>query len=250
MQDRHSIEDNMIGRNRLGAWRFHRLCKILTWIGCLVCVLFAGGCSTTQLANFRRHAAAEDFEWIATQTISCEKVSNVCGRLYLIRGDACFHLAKTGHGAKEYYDCAANAYYQGLSLMPAMTDEELHKRYLQNLCESLSYLQDTATDGKETNHTFRLMETAKDLYQLAPDSASGRYYLSKGRLLSMGPLIHAGHIADRSMTCVRLQRTLLGVLSMIETAKNQPPPDWDRFSNKFQRLAFDLGNVLREAGCR
>ena len=239
----------MTGQALFAAWRSNRLGHKVIWITCLVGVLFSGGCSTTQLATFQRHAEREDFHWIAAQSISCEKAGKVCGRLYLIRGDACFHLAETGHEPAEYHDCAADAYYRGLSLMPAMADRELHKRYLENLCESMSYLQETAPDRKETNHAVKLMEKAKALYQLATDSASGRYYLSKARLLSMGPVVNAGHVADRSMVCIRLERILLDVLSMIETAKNQPPPDWDRFSHKFERLAFDLGSVLKEAGC-
>jgi hypothetical protein len=50
--------------------------------------------------------------------------------------------------------------------------------------------------------------------------------------------------------CNRLKRTLTGVLSMMERAKQTPIPDWNRFAANYQRLSFDLGSAIRMAECR
>jgi len=50
--------------------------------------------------------------------------------------------------------------------------------------------------------------------------------------------------------CIRLKRTVTRVLAVMETARGDTLPDWNRFADNYQRLAFDLGAAMQAAECR
>ena len=56
--------------------------------------------------------------------------------------------------------------------------------------------------------------------------------------------------AERYAVCSRLKRTSTAVLAAMKTAELRPSEAWERFAERYQRLAFDLGLALKRAQCR
>lgn len=215
-------------------------------------ILFLGlsGCSLMQLNKFNKHAADGDYQWIAAQAVTCHTSTGVCSRLHLIKGEACLHLARTGAAPVDNYTCAADETEQGLALKKSWQDADVHRHFQENLCESLRNLQDQGVDEANAQGLTRYLGAAQGLYRLAPESVPAVYYLASARLHQVRPMLRDINPASRLLVCNRLKRTVTRVLSMMETTNAVPLPDWQRFVEKFQRLAFELGEAMRAAECR
>lgn len=215
-------------------------------------VLFGGltACCAWQLGTFKTHAQKNDYRWIAAQTVACEKRSNICGQLHLIKGDACLHLAVAEMPPAENFACAADELERGLALTPSWNDVRDHRRFQEYLCEALGNLQDLQSGQAAEQTLVRFEKAAEALYRLAPKSVPAVYYLAKVHLHQVAPMLLDINPATRVPACNRLKRAVTNVLSMMETAKKQALPDWDRFADNYRKLAFDLGLAMRTAQCR
>jgi hypothetical protein len=217
---------------------------------CLTAVLLASGCASNQLNTFKKRAAQGDSGWIASQPVTCEKATTVCGRLHLMKGDACFRLARSGTSPADNDACAADELERGLALTSSWPDDAIHRQVRENLCESLKNLHDLQS-GEAARQTLARFEAASEaLHRLAPESVPAVYYLATVRLRQVQPMLMDINAATRVPVCNRLKRTVIRVLVIMEAADQAPPPEWDRFSGRVQRLAFDLGAAIREAQCR
>ncbi|WP_319407835.1 hypothetical protein [uncultured Desulfosarcina sp.] len=217
---------------------------------CLALVLIFSGCASLQLSQFRKRAARGDHEWIAAQAIACKKASEGCAQLHLIKGDACFRLAKMGREPAVNFACAADELVEGLALKGSWNDAGVQLQFQQNLCESLSRLRELQSGEAAEQTLVRFFEAAQTLYQLVPESVSAVYYLSRARLMQMEPMLEDINAATRVPVCIRLKRTVTRVLALMETARGHTLPDWNRFADDYERLAFDLGVAIRTAECR
>ncbi len=216
----------------------------------IVLMQLLSGCSTSQLHTFQRRADKDDYHWIAQQAITCNQTSTVCGRIHLIKGDACFNIAKAAPSSKPYNACAADELEKGLALIPVWTDYTQHRRVRENLCQSLLNLT-TLQSGEPVEQTLaRLFKAAKELSVLAPKSVPATYYLACVPLCRARYMLPEINPAKHIIVCNRLKRNLTQVLSMMEAAKEQPPQDWDRFASRVQKLSFDLGIAIQSARCR
>ncbi len=216
---------------------------------CLALILIFSGCVSLQLSHFQQHAARGDHEWIAAQTITCRRPSDECGQLHLTKGDACYRLAKMGREPAANFACAADELEKGFALIPSWDTAGVQRQYRENLCESLTRLQGDQSDKTAEQTPSRLLDAAKALYQLAPESVPAVYYLASARLMEIEPLLGDINAATRVPICIRLKRTVNRVLTVIENARGDTPPDWDRFAGDYQRLAFELGAAIRAADC-
>lgn len=215
----------------------------------LMTAVALGGCAAWQLGTFKKHAAAGDFKWIAAQAVTCDKPSDACGRLHLIRGEACFRLAQNHTHALDNYACASDELGKGLALNRTWEDAAVHRRFQENLCESLRNLQNRQSGKAAAKTAGRLLAAAKGLYQLAPESVAAVYYLAEARLRQIQPMLTDINPATRVPVCSRLKRAVTGVLSMIEKAKHTALPEWGRFAGHYQRLSFELGTTMQAAQC-
>ena len=203
-----------------------------------------------QLQQVRRHAVRGDHEWIAAQAVDCSTASDRCGRLHLIKGDACFELAREGNAPMAYFSCAVDELSKGLALIPSWDAPDHQFRFQEMLCDALLNLQ-RLQSGRTAEQTLaHLEEAAKALYQLSPESVAAVYYLSSARLQQITPMLPGMTPATRLPACHRLRRTVTHVLSLMGKADNQVLPGWDRFADDYQRLAFELGSAMQAAGCR
>jgi hypothetical protein len=216
---------------------------------CLTIAIALSGCAALKLSTFKKHAAANDFEWIAGQMVTCDKASDVCGQLHLIKGDACFRLAKKGVHALEDYTCASDELEKGLALNRTWKDADVHRQYGENLCESLRNLQDHQSGQAATKTLNRFVAAAEGLYQQAPESVPAVFYLAKAHLRQVEPMLIDINSATRVPVCNRLKRAVTSVLSITEKAKHTALPEWDRYAGNYQELSFELGATMRAAQC-
>lgn len=203
-----------------------------------------------QLGEFKKRAANGDHAWVAAQTIACKKASDRCGQLHLIKGDACFRLAKAGTSPEVNFNCAADELSMGLELRPSWSDATAHRQFQENLCESLRNLakpEDRNTSGPAIN---RLVEAAERLYRLAPESVPAVFYIEDARLKSIQATLPDLDAASRIPACNRLKRSVNRVLATMEAADKDAVPDWHRYAHNFQRLSYDLGMAINAAECR
>lgn len=217
---------------------------------CLASMLMVAGCAANQLNTFKKRAEQGDLGWIASQPVDCGKATTACGRLHLMKGDACFQLARSGTAPADNDACAADELERGLALTPTWPDDAIHRQFQENLCESLRNLHGLQS-GEAARQTLARFEAAsKALHRLAPGSVPAVYYLASVRLRQVQPMLMDINAATRVPVCNRLKRTVTRVLVMMESASQAPPPEWDRFADSVQRLAFDLGTAIRVAQCR
>ncbi len=224
-----------------------RISRCLYLMGIAVIALMAGnGCGQYQLAGFNKHAARGDHAWIAGQAIDCRQPSETCSRLHCFKGEACLKLADAGIRPPVNYHCAINEFTTGLALLSEEATGNERLRCQELLCQALTHAQ----QAQVSQTADRVLATAKALYRLSPGSVPAHYYLSRARLMEIQNMPHPHGTAARIPACIRLKRTTTDVLSMIQSAEHQPPPQWDRFAEKYQRLAFDLGEALGMLNCR
>ncbi|WP_372682577.1 hypothetical protein [Desulfosarcina sp.] len=217
---------------------------------CLALIFIFSGCVSLQLSQFQDYAARGDHEWVAAQTIECRRASEGCGQLHLTKGDACFQLAKMDREPGVNFACAADELEKGLALKQSFDAAGVQLQYREKLCESLRRVHGWQS-GKAAEETpDRLLQAANALYQLAPESVPAVYYLASARLMEIKPILADINAATRVPICLRLKRTVNRVLEVIETARGDTPPHWDRFAGDYQRLAFDLGAAMQAAECR
>ena len=212
--------------------------------------LLLAGCATLQYHRFKQHAERGDDRWIADQVIDCTAGRDVCGQLHLIKGAACLRLARSSQASIERYRCAADELAQGLRGNQSWSPPFVHQQFQEYLCESLVGLQDGQSGEAAAETLERLMEAAKGLYRLAPESIPAIYYLSQARLRLVQLKLPEMAVYDRLPICNRLTRTLMTVLTTMETAKTAEREDWQRYARNYERLAFELGSAVAAANCR
>jgi hypothetical protein len=217
---------------------------------CLAQILIFSGCVGLQLSQIQKHAARDDHEWIAAQAINCQRASDGCSQLHLAKGDACFRLAKLGRKPAVNFACAADELKSGLALIPNGDASEVPLQHQENLCESLKNLHKLQSGQLAERTLDRLVEAAKALYQLTPESVPSVYYLATARLMQIEPLLQDITATARVPVCNRLKRTLTHALSVMENARENNQADWERFADEYARLVFDLGLAIRLADCR
>ena len=222
---------------------------------CIVCLtvgLFAVGCSSLRVHELETRAAHGDDHWIADQSIICHEAADACARQHLIKGEACYRLARSGDRPRDRYACAADELEIGLGLSASAKEETRHDRAVlqERLCESLLQLQAMQSGAAAGQTLKRLAQAAQTLYALRPEGVPAIYYLSRVRLIEIEPRLPAITVADRLPVCSRLKRTVTRVLAVMENAELEPPPDWEHFADRYERLVFDLGAAMRAAECR
>lgn len=208
------------------------------------------GCGSWQAHQLQRHAEQGDDAWIAAQAVKCTTASHACARQHLIKGQACLRLAEREDGAANYFTCAADGLAKGIALETSWENKDEQIGLHEALCKALDGLLQSQSEADDGEIRDQLLAAAQNLYQLTPGSISAQYFLSLAWLRLLEPRIDAIDAADRLPVCSRLKRTVNRILLVMETAKNEPPAQWNRFEASYQRLVFELGVAMRAAGCR
>jgi hypothetical protein len=224
--------------------------RLTVGMGCLMAILACLGCDAMRVHKMQRHTDRGDDTWLAAQTIDCHTRSRACARLHLLKGKACLRLAESEKTPAVHFACAADELEWGIALMSAWEDTneplEMHMRY----CDALDGLQALQSEPEASATRNRLLEAAQALYQLAPGSIPAEYYFSMAWLRQLEPRLATISAANRFAVCSRLKQTVNRVLSRMQTAKEKQSPQWRRFAERYQRLAFDLGAAMHTAECQ
>lgn len=223
---------------------------IMVVMGCLLFIVTLSGCTALRLYQMQRRAAQGDDAWIAAQPVDCETLSRTCGQLHRIKGNACLRLAKKGIPPATHYACAADELAKAMALTPTWDDLGQQLDTAEQYCDALDQLQRLQSGNAANETRDRLLDAAQRLYQLAPDSVPAIYYMSIARLRQLAPRLETLNPAERLPVCSRLKRTVNHVLSLMESARHDQLPGWDRFAERYQRLSFELGSAMHTAECR
>lgn len=219
---------------------------------CLLLFMALGldACTAMRARQFHHHATSGDDHWLARQTVACDEASTDCSELHLIKGGACLRLARTGAAPAAHYACSADALTRGIALRPSWPEPAARRAVQEQLCESLDHLLRWPSPATQAEVGARFRDAAQQLYQLAPGSVAATYYLAAARMREIEPLLPDITEPDRIPVCHRLKRALSAVLTTMQSNGDATSPEWDRYADAYQRLAFELGRAIRTAQCR
>jgi hypothetical protein len=68
------------------------------------------------LKEAKELAAQADYQALATIEIKCKASCEGCNQLHLLKGDACYRLAKAGTAPEKHYACAASHLAKGIEM--------------------------------------------------------------------------------------------------------------------------------------
>ena len=154
-------------------------------------VVINGCCTSTirELGNVKEHASSGDFAWIAAQDIKCKETCDGCDQLHLLKGDACYRLAKEGKEPLNHYQCSAQYLETGIG-MTKQWNLNRPQTYA-NLCESLRNWRDLLTGGAADTINERLLKDAQAFLAAEPGNSCGTYYVNNARYAKLRPrLLH------------------------------------------------------------
>jgi hypothetical protein len=156
-------------------------------------VLTACG-TTSQLSQFKKHWDKQEFSWIAEQKVTCTASDEGCNQLHLIKGDACYRLAKQGQASVQNYDCAATHLGLGIEQTQQWQMEKFNlnrPQTYENLCEALRDWRDLEKGSKAEQINQGLLNTAQGFLVAEPGNLAAVYFLENARYAKLGPcLLH------------------------------------------------------------
>jgi len=198
-----------------------------------------------QLSDFKKRLNAGDYAGIAQEPVSCEEVGDACGQLRLIKGDACFRLAKLNNEPAKHYACAVTELDKGVQYTKTWQQEEAHlnrPRTYANLCESLRALQDMERGSKADQLTQRLLDTSQRFLEAEPGDPAAVYYNASARYTQLRPaLLQSPKLPD---LCPHLNE-LIGALNAA-----MPRASGTDYQQNITRLQSDMNGAKHTvAGC-
>lgn len=207
--------------------------------------LIASGCSKSlkELETFKQRSSAGNYEWIAAQPVLCEPGDEGCNQLHLIKGDACFQLAKGSTDAAKHYQCAADELELGIHQTTQWKQGDLNLNRAQNYenrCESLRNLQDLQKGdaGKATGERF--LAAAEEFAGVEPNHVGAIYFVSKARLRKLQPELIDVTDANRQNLREQLDQILNAVEGVMSRADGVPQNLWARYKENYALLKKEL----------
>jgi hypothetical protein len=201
--------------------------------------------SVGQLGKFKAHWNEQDYAWIAEQEVACTASEEGCNQLHLLKGDACFRVAKQGVEARTHYACAATHLETGIAMTANWQAEGLNLNRAQtyeNLCEALRERQDLEQGEAAEGITGRLLATAQAFLAAEPAHPGAVYFLNSARFtLLRKELLHP---ADAGALCGKLNELLRALDGAGPGARGT------RYEASFQKLRADVAGAKGAvAGC-
>lgn len=220
---------------------------------CLFIICFLAACgSTGKLKQFKAHLNKADYQWIADQEITCQSSDEGCNQFYLIKGDACFRLAKKSARAGEseeqekktrgYYKCAVTHLEKGISQTSDWEVAGDRSQYYENLCESLRGWQDLSWGNKAKELTKRLLKTSELFRTVESGHPAASYFYNSSRFtLLRKELLYQ---TDPPSLCKKLNQIIQ------DLEDEMPETKGSRYEANFQRILSDVkGAKQTVSGC-
>lgn len=136
----------------------------------LLISLTLSACATRQLKNFKEDAANSQWQKIAEDEVNCEAEDEACNQLHLIKGDACYRLAKQNAETSKNYQCAAEQLELGIRQTTdwGAAESSIGNRaqYYENWCESLRLLRsEQSSNAAAEPYNQKLLSCAREFLQ-------------------------------------------------------------------------------------
>jgi hypothetical protein len=170
---------------------------LLSFLLLLLTLILVSGCCTgtvRELGKAKEHAKSGDFAWIAAQDVKCKETCEGCNQLHLLKGDACYQLAKQGQEPLKQYPCAAQHLETGISMTKQWQMESFNLNRPQtyvNLCESLRNWRDLLAGAEADAINERLLKNAQAFLAGEPGNPCGIYFETNARYAKLRPcLLH------------------------------------------------------------
>ncbi len=227
--------------------RHHRLNR-LTVLTLLLLFPLVAACNPAlkPLKTAKANWEKRDFVSLAAMDIPCEASDKGCNQLHLIKGDACFRLAKNNVETERHLACAVNHLQTGIA---QTTDWQMKKLDLdrgqtyENLLESLRLWQDTKQGTEADKVTRQLISSAQELLKAEPDHLAGIYFLNSGAYtLLRGELLRQ---TQPQQLCTALNH----IFKSLSAA--EPRALGTKYAPNFERLRLDVRAAKTTVtGCR
>jgi hypothetical protein len=210
----------------------------------LVAGLLACG-AVKKLEQFKQHDARGDFAWIAAQNVDCQAAQEGCNQLHLLKGKACFRLAKEEEAAnkkaeaKAHYTCAADEIEAGMAQttnFDAVTGARA--QWYENLCESLRNWLNMEADAEVLRLANKLLETAKKFRAEEAEHPAAIYFANSAQFT----LLRKDVLANAPTVCENLKK-------IIDDLDRNLARAGERYTPNFRQLRSDVAGV-KPQGCQ
>ena len=222
--------------------RVHRTLALAS----LACAVGAcGALNTRSLENAKQMQQKQDYASLAAIKVDCEESSDGCNQLHLLKGDACYRLAKQGQDAAKNYACAASELATGIAQTKQWQMEGFNlnrPQNYENLSESLRNGRDLATGAEADALNTRLLQASQDFSRAEPGNACAVYYQSNARYAQLRTcLLHP----DK---CPSVCRDLESIQQQVTKASGAA--QGSHCADGLQQTTKDLAGATRAVSCR
>lgn len=145
----------------------------------------AGGCcsfsTTKSLGKAKDLAGKGDYAAVTGLAIDCDASCEGCNQLHLLKGDACYRLAKNGQEPLKHYPCAVAELAEGIRLTKQWQMEAFNLNRPQtytNLCESLRNWRDLSKGSEADAIDEQLLKTSREYLSAEPGNPCAIYFLN------------------------------------------------------------------------
>ncbi|MFQ5587932.1 MAG: hypothetical protein ACE5F7_03745 [Nitrospiria bacterium] len=210
--------------------------KHLAVLGLLFASLLVFGCATLKgLKEAKEDWKNRNYASLATREVSCKASNKGCNQLHLIKGDACFRLAKSGAEVAKHARCAAQHLQTGISQTEDWQVGDLNLNRAQtheNLLESLRLWRDTQRGAEAKKITTQLVASAQAFLQIEPGHLGGIYFLNSGQYTLLRPELLRQ--TKPSQLCADLKRILQSL------SDSEPKSQGTKYAPNYAQLRSEV----------
>ena len=197
-------------------------------------VFTMAACVTLPLKKAKTLHTENRFEQLAELDFSCKSDDEGCNQLHLLKGDACFRLAKQtqeSDARQSDLSCAADELNAGINMTKTWDEVPIDRAQVYaNACEAARLRADF---GDRSRYEAMLAATAGQFFTFAPDNPGAVYYKARAGFYTL---------TQSQSPCTGLKT----LRAQIESALRQFPDD-PHYSVAFRMLR---GTVTAEQGAR
>ncbi len=212
--------------------------NILQYVILFVALFSLAACATSQLDKLKKQHKNGSYEIVVKAKVDCNASDGICNQKYLIKGDACYRLAKREASPLKNYDCAIAELGMGISLTKDWKIGNLNlnrNQVYENLSESLRERQDMSKGGEATKFANKLLEVSKQFLGFSPENLAAIYYNNSARFTTLRSAILM--TPGDSRVCKAVNH----ILSQLQSVRGRAMDS--KYAAMYSRLILDVGGV-------